>query len=114
MLLSRARLCRRHVRNAALRLSELLNFGSAFPPFFLCGPCAAAWQRSGWVRGYAGDADGTIESLNKAIRLNPLPRVFLTHSAMAFAHFTAAATTKRHAGRRRLSASSRTGCLRSA
>jgi TolB-like protein len=49
---------------------------------------AVAWQRSGWVRGYAGDPDGAIESLNKAIRLNPLePRVFLTQSAMAFAHF---------------------------
>lgn len=51
---------------------------------------AAAWQRSGWVRGYAGDPDGAIASLNKAIRLNPLdPRVFLTQSAMAFAHFVA-------------------------
>ena len=51
---------------------------------------ATAWQRSGWVRGYAGDPDGAIESLNKAIRLNPLdPRVFLTQSAMAFAHFIA-------------------------
>jgi TolB-like protein len=49
---------------------------------------AIAWQRSGWVRGYAGDADGAIESLNRAIALNPLdPRVFLTQSAMAFAHF---------------------------
>ncbi len=51
---------------------------------------ATAWQRSGWVRGYAGDSEGAIESLNKAIRLNPLdPRVFLTQSAMAFAHFIA-------------------------
>jgi tetratricopeptide (TPR) repeat protein len=51
---------------------------------------AVAWQRSGWVRGYAGDSNGAIESLNKAIRLNPLdPRVFLTQSAMAFAHFIA-------------------------
>jgi TolB-like protein len=51
---------------------------------------AVAWQRSGWVRGYAGDADGAIASLNNAIRLNPLdPRMFLTHSAMAFAHFIA-------------------------
>jgi tetratricopeptide (TPR) repeat protein len=51
---------------------------------------AVAWQRSGWVRGYAGDPDGAIESLNKATRLNPLdPRVFLTQSAMAFAHFIA-------------------------
>jgi len=51
---------------------------------------AVAWQRSGWVRGYAGDPDGAIASLNKAIRLNPLdPRMFLTKSAMAFAHFIA-------------------------
>jgi len=51
---------------------------------------AVAWQRSGWVRGYAGDSDGAIESLDKAMRLNPLdPRVFLTQSAMAFAHFIA-------------------------
>src|SRR3546814_20689031 len=39
---------------------------------------------------YAGDSDGAIESLNKAIRLNPLdPLVFLTQSAMGFAHFIA-------------------------
>jgi TolB-like protein len=51
---------------------------------------AIAWQRSGWIRGYAGDPDGAIESLNSAIRLNPLdPRVFLTQSAMSFAHFIA-------------------------
>lgn len=52
---------------------------------------AIAWQRSGWVRGYAGEPDRAIESLSKAIRLNPLdPRVFLTQSAMSFAHFIAA------------------------
>ena len=51
---------------------------------------AVAWQRSGWVRGFAGDAGGAIESLNKAMRLNPRdPLVFLTQSAMAFAHFIA-------------------------
>jgi TolB-like protein len=51
---------------------------------------AAAWQRRGWVCGYAGDSDGAIASLQRAIRLNPLdPRVFLTQSAMGFAHFIA-------------------------
>ena len=51
---------------------------------------AVAWQRSGWVHGYAGDPEGAIASLNQAIRLNPLdPRMFLTQSAMAFAHFIA-------------------------
>ena len=51
---------------------------------------AMAWQRSGWVRGYAGDARGAIASLHTAMRLNPLdPRVFLTQSALAFAHFIA-------------------------
>ena len=51
---------------------------------------AVAWQRSGWVRGYAGDHEEAIRSLERAMRLNPLdPRVFLTQSAMAFAHFLA-------------------------
>jgi TolB-like protein len=51
---------------------------------------AVAWQRSGWIRGYAGDPAGAIESLERAMQLNPLdPRVFLTQSAMGFAHFIA-------------------------
>jgi TolB-like protein len=51
---------------------------------------ATAWQRSGWVRGYAGEPEAAVESLNKAMLLNPLDtRVFLTQSAMAFAHFVA-------------------------
>jgi TolB-like protein len=51
---------------------------------------ATAWQRSGWVRAYAGNANGAIESLNNAIQLDPLdPRAFLTQTAMAFAHFIA-------------------------
>jgi tetratricopeptide (TPR) repeat protein len=51
---------------------------------------AVAWQRRGWVCGYAGDSGSAIASLQRAIRLNPLdPRVFLTQSAMGFAHFIA-------------------------
>jgi TolB-like protein len=51
---------------------------------------ATAWLRSGWVRAYAGDADGAIESLNRVFRLDPLdPRAFLTQAGMALAHFIA-------------------------
>jgi TolB-like protein len=51
---------------------------------------ATVWLRSSWVRGYAGDADGAIESVNNAIRLDPLdPRAFQTRTAMSFAHFVA-------------------------
>jgi TolB-like protein len=51
---------------------------------------AIAWQRRGWVCGYVGDSQGAIASLARAIQLNPLdPRVFLTQSAMGFAHFIA-------------------------
>lgn len=49
---------------------------------------AIAWARAGWINAYAGDAGRAIESVHRAIRLNPLdPRIFLTYSAMAFAHF---------------------------
>jgi TolB-like protein len=49
---------------------------------------AIAWTRSAWVFAYAGDADRAIDNVYRAIRLNPLdPRMFLTYSAMAFAHF---------------------------
>ncbi len=49
---------------------------------------AVAWVRCGWVFVFAGEVDRAIESLNRAIRLNPLdPHIFLTYSAMAFAHF---------------------------
>ena len=49
---------------------------------------SVAWARAGWVFAYAGDADRAIDSVYRAIRLNPLdPRIFLTYSAMAFAHF---------------------------
>ena len=44
---------------------------------------AVAWQRSGWVRGYAGDPERAIESLNKAIRLNPLGTGFLLGHVLA-------------------------------
>lgn len=49
---------------------------------------AVAWARAGWINAYAGDARRAIDSVHRAIRLNPLdPRIFLTYSAMAFAHF---------------------------
>jgi tetratricopeptide (TPR) repeat protein len=49
---------------------------------------AVAWQRSGWLRIYAGDCELAIEHLNRAMRLNPLdPLMHLAQSAMAFGHF---------------------------
>ena len=47
-----------------------------------------AWQRSGWLRIYAGDCELAIEHLKRAMRLNPLdPLMHLAHSAMAFGYF---------------------------
>jgi TolB-like protein/class 3 adenylate cyclase len=49
---------------------------------------AVAWQRSGWVRNFAGEPELAVEHLTRAIRLNPLdPLIFLAQTAMAFAHF---------------------------
>jgi TolB-like protein len=49
---------------------------------------AVAWQRSGWLRIYAGDCELAIAHLNRAMRLNPLdPLTHLAQSAMAFGHF---------------------------
>jgi tetratricopeptide (TPR) repeat protein len=49
---------------------------------------AVAWQRSGWLRVYAGDCELAIKHLERAMRLSPLdPLMHLAHSAMAFAHF---------------------------
>ena len=49
---------------------------------------AVAWQRSGWLRIYAGDCELAIEHLNRAMRLNPLdPLMHLAQSAMAFGYF---------------------------
>ena len=47
-----------------------------------------AWQRSGWLRVYAGDCELAIEHLERAMRLSPLdPLMHLAHSATAFAYF---------------------------
>ena len=47
-----------------------------------------AWQRSGWVRIYAGDCDVAIEHLKRAMRLSPLdPLMHLAYSATAFGYF---------------------------
>jgi TolB-like protein len=49
---------------------------------------AVAWQRSGWLRIYAGDCALAIEHLQRAMRLNPLdPLMHLAHAAMAFGYF---------------------------
>jgi TolB-like protein/Flp pilus assembly protein TadD len=49
---------------------------------------AVAWQRSGWLRIYAGDCGLAIEHLNRAMRLNPLdPLMHLAYSATAFGYF---------------------------
>jgi TolB-like protein len=49
---------------------------------------AVAWQRSGWLRIYAGDCELAIEHLKRAIRLNPLdPLMHLAYSATAFGYF---------------------------
>lgn len=49
---------------------------------------AVAWQRSGWLRIYAGDCELAIEHLNRAMRLNPLdPLMHLAQSATAFGYF---------------------------
>jgi TolB-like protein len=49
---------------------------------------AVAWQRSGWLRIYAGDCELAIVHLQRAMHLSPLdPLMHLAHSATAFAHF---------------------------
>jgi TolB-like protein len=48
---------------------------------------AVAWQRSGWLRIYAGDCELAIEHLKRAMRLNPLdPLMHLAQSAMALGY----------------------------
>ena len=49
---------------------------------------AVAWQRSGWLRVYAGDCELAIEHVARAMRLSPLdPQMHLAFSATAFGHF---------------------------
>jgi tetratricopeptide (TPR) repeat protein len=49
---------------------------------------AVAWQRSGWIRTYAGDCEIAIEHLRRGMRLNPLdPLMRLAYSATAFGYF---------------------------
>ena len=51
---------------------------------------AAAWNASGWVRIYLGDAEIAIEHLARAMRLNPVgPETFTSESGTAAAHFFA-------------------------
>jgi TolB-like protein len=49
---------------------------------------AVAWQRSGWIRVYAGECETAIEHLRTAMRLSPLdPLMHLAYSATAFGYF---------------------------
>ncbi len=49
---------------------------------------AVAWQRSGWIRVYAGEPELAIEHVRTAMRLSPLdPLMHLAYSAMAYGYF---------------------------
>jgi adenylate cyclase len=51
---------------------------------------AAAWNASGWVRTFLGDADTGIAHLARAMRLSPLdPLMFMMHHVTGLAHFVA-------------------------
>jgi TolB-like protein/class 3 adenylate cyclase len=51
---------------------------------------AAARYWKGWAQIYLGDVDAAIEQFLAAIRLSPLdPRLFLSQTGMAYAHFFA-------------------------
>jgi len=48
---------------------------------------AVSWQRSGWLRIYAGECELAIEHLKRAMRLSPLdPLMHLAHSATALGY----------------------------
>ena len=51
---------------------------------------ASAWNASGWVRIYLGEAEIAIEHFARALRLNPVgPENFTSESGTAAAHFFA-------------------------
>jgi tetratricopeptide (TPR) repeat protein len=51
---------------------------------------AAARYWKGWAQIYLGNVDAAIEQFLAAIRLSPLdPRLFLSQTGMAYAHFFA-------------------------
>jgi TolB-like protein len=51
---------------------------------------AAGWYLGGWLRVYAGDPEGGLERLKKAVQLSPLdPLIFRAHAGIAYAHFFA-------------------------
>jgi adenylate cyclase len=50
----------------------------------------AAWNISGWIRVYLGEADAAVDHLERACRLSPLdPLGYVFHSGIGFAHFIA-------------------------
>jgi TolB-like protein/class 3 adenylate cyclase/tetratricopeptide (TPR) repeat protein len=51
---------------------------------------AIAWNFSGWIRIYLGEAEVAIDHLERAIRLDPLnPFLYNSHNAVAAAYFLA-------------------------
>jgi tetratricopeptide (TPR) repeat protein len=52
---------------------------------------AVAWDMSGYINVYKGEADRAVENFNRAMRLSPLdPLIYTMQSGMAAAHFQAA------------------------
>ena len=63
---------------------ELIDRALAFNPSFAIG-----WQRSGWLRLWAGEPDLAIEHFETALRLSPRERLAGSYMAIGVGHFFA-------------------------